>query len=143
MSLVNKNVFFEPALFFILIVANLKMRFAVLICLFYTCMLSLSAQPDRWQQRVSYEMDIRFDVKTHRYSGTQKLTYFNNSPDTLYRVFYHLYLNAFQPGSLMDVRSRTIPDPDPRVMDRIAALKPDEIGYQKVGSLTQNGRPVR
>ncbi len=143
LSLLNKNVFFGFALSFMLIVADLKMRIAVLICLFCCSMSGLSAQPDRWQQRVAYEMDIRFDVKTHRYSGTQKLTYFNNSPDTLYRVFYHLYLNAFQPGSLMDVRSRTLPDPDSRVMDRIAALKLDEIGYQKVRSLRQNGKPVR
>lgn len=99
-----------------------------------------SGQSDRWQQRALYEMDIRFDVTTHRYTGTQKLTYFNNSPDTLTRVFYHLYLNAFQPGSLMDVRSRTIRDPDARVTDRISLLKPDEIGYQKVKSLKQNGK---
>ena len=95
-------------------------------------------QSDRWQQHAVYEMEIDFDVKKHQYSGTQKLTYTNNSPDTLTKVFYHLYLNAFQPGSLMDVRSRSIADPDRRVRDRISRLKPDEIGFQKVKSLTQN-----
>ncbi|MBK7410784.1 MAG: M1 family metallopeptidase [Saprospirales bacterium] len=103
---------------------------------------TLGAQPNCWQQRVQYEMDIDFEVKTHQYSGTQKLTYFNESPDQLDRVFYHLYLNAFQPGSAMDVRSRTIPDPDFRVLDRISRLKPDEIGYQKIISLTQDGKPL-
>ena len=34
-------------------------------------------------------------------------------------MYYHLYFNAFQPGSMMDVRSRTIEDPDRRVLDRI------------------------
>lgn len=106
-------------------------------------LLTAHAQTDRWQQRASYEMDIEFDTKTHRYDGRQKLTYFNNSPDTLTRVFYHLYLNAFQPGSLMDVRSRTLPDPDNRVTDRIRDLKPDEIGYQKIKQLRQNGRDVK
>lgn len=114
----------------------------VLNCFLILAGFHVSGQPDRWQQRVAYEMDIRFDVRTHRYTGTQKLTYYNNSPDTLRKVFYHLYLNAFQPGSLMDVRSRTIPDPDARVTDRIAALKPDETGYQKIGSLKQNGQNV-
>jgi hypothetical protein len=100
------------------------------------------AQSDRWQQRVKYDMDINFDTKTNRYTGTQKLVYTNNSPDTLHKVFYHLYLNAFQPGSQMDVRSRTIADPDGRVMDRIYKLSPDEIGYEKVLTLKHNGKPV-
>jgi hypothetical protein len=105
--------------------------------------LPLSAQPDRWQQRAKYEMDIQFDVNKHQYSGTQKLVYTNNSPDTLTKVFYHLYLNAFQPGSQMDVRSRTISDPDARVKDRISKLSPTEIGYEKILSLKQNGKPLK
>lgn len=100
------------------------------------------SQTDRWQQRVVYKMDIDFDVSTHRFEGKQELTYTNNSPDTLFKVFYHLYFNAFQPGSAMDVRSRNILDPDSRVADRIFNLKPDEIGYHKINSLRQNGKPV-
>ena len=96
-------------------------------------------QADRWQQAVDYKMNIDFNVEDHTFTGTQTLQYTNNSPDTLSRVFYHLYFNAFQPGSMMDVRSRTIPDPDGRVGDRIAKLTPEEIGYLKVASLTQDG----
>ena len=107
------------------------------------------AQPDRWQQRVKYSMDIEMNVQTNRFTGRQKLEYWNNSPDTLTKVFYHLYFNAFQPGSMMDTRSRrqgTIQvgrgqDWDQRVKDRILNLKPDEIGYQKIISLKMNGRP--
>ncbi|WP_299363651.1 M1 family metallopeptidase [Winogradskyella sp.] len=95
-----------------------------------------------WQQHVSYSMEIDMDVNTYRYKGKQKLVYTNNSPDVLNRVYYHLYFNAFQPGSEMDVRSRTIQDPDPRVEDRISKLKPNEIGYIKVNSLKQNGKVV-
>src|SRR5436190_17688258 len=64
------------------------------------------AQPDRWQQRVKYLMNIDMNVQTNRFTGKQKLEYSNNSPDTLTRVFYHLYWNAFQPNSMMDNRSR-------------------------------------
>ena len=77
------------------------------------------------------------------FTGEQELVYKNNSPDTLTKVFYHLYYNAFQPGSMMDARSRTIQDPDPRVKDRIFHLNEDEQGYQKVNSLTQNGKAVK
>ncbi len=103
----------------------------------------LLAQPDRWQQRVNYEMDISMDAQNHQYSGKQRLTYTNNSPDELTRVFYHLYFNAFQPGSMMDVRSRSIADADARVADRIFNLKADETGWIKVKKLTCNGSPVR
>ena len=117
------------------------------------CMLILVisyAQPDRWQQRVKYTMDVKVDVNTNRFSGTQKLEYTNNSPDTLGKLFYHLYWNAFQPGSMMDMRSQRqgamsgsregAPDWDQRVRDRIANLQPDEIGYQRVSDLKVNGR---
>jgi len=102
----------------------------------------LLAQSGQWQQRVEYSMEIDFDVQKHQFSGSQKLKYHNNSEDTLDRVFYHLYFNAFQPGSMMDVRSRTISDPDRRVQDRIWKLKDDEIGYHRIRSLKQEGRKV-
>jgi hypothetical protein len=93
-----------------------------------------------WQQQVDYKMVIDMDVNTFGYTGTQELTYTNNSLDTLSRVFYHLYFNAFQPGSEMDVRSRSIADPDSRVADRISKLTPEEIGFLNVSSLKQDGK---
>jgi hypothetical protein len=111
--------------------------------LFFFMAISLGyAQNGRFQQAVAYQMEVAMDVSTNRYQGTQVLAYTNNSPDTLTRVFYHLYYNAFQPGSMMDVRSRTIADPDQRVKDRIAKLAPEEIGYLHPTRLTMNGGPV-
>ena len=117
-------------------------RLQTTLFLVFFCTLSfanLFAQQAAWQQRANYVMDIRLDVNTHIMTGTQQITYFNNSPDTLSRVFYHLYYNAFQPGSMMDERSRTIIDPDGRVLDRISKLQPHEIGYQHIKSLFQDG----
>src|SRR5688500_2001093 len=110
--------------------------------------ISSFSQSAYWQQKVKYAMDIDMNVQTNRFTGKQKLEYWNNSPDTLTKVFYHLYWNAFQPGSMMDTRSRrqgTIQvgrgmDWDGRVKDRIQNLKPEEIGYQKILSLKMNGK---
>ena len=111
--------------------------------------------PGYWQQHVDYTMEIDMDVETFQYQGKQKLVYTNNSPDVLDRVFYHLYLNAFQPGSNMDMRLQNIADPDGRMTNnigtkekpvyesRISKLKQNEIGYIKVASLTQNGKPLK
>jgi len=123
-------------------------------CAMFIVFLAFS-QPDRWQQRVKYVMNIDMNVETNQFTGKQKLDYWNNSPDTLSRVFYHLYWNAFQPNSMMDNRSRRqgtivlrtdrngndLRDWDPRIADRIQNLKPDEYGYQKIISLKMNGRP--
>jgi len=99
-------------------------------------------QDYRWQQRVEYTMNVELNTETHILKGDQKLVYFNNSPDTLRKVYYHLFFNAFQPGSMMDVRSRNLPDPDRRVMDRISKLSDTEIGYQHIQSLKQDGKPL-
>ena len=100
-----------------------------------------------WQQHVDYTMNIDMNVKNYQFDGTQKLVYTNNSPDDLNTVFYHLYFNAFQPGSEMDLRIQNIEDPDGRMINkdkksRIAGLKPSEIGFQKITSLTQDGKKV-
>ena len=108
-----------------------------------------------WQQHAQYTMDIDMDVKSYQYKGKQKLVYTNNSPQDLNKVYYHLYFNAFQPGSEMDIRLQNMKDPDQRMVNnitdvhgnqfaqsRINILKPDEIGYIKVHKLTQNGKPV-
>lgn len=113
--------------------------------LFCITLLSISwlASAQRWQQHVDYQINADMDVSKHQYKGTLRLAYTNNSPDTLDRAFWHLYFNAFQPGSMMDVRSRTIADPDSRVSDRISKLKPEEQGWIKVKSLRQNGKTVK
>ena len=95
----------------------------------------VSGQKTYWQQQISYDIDVDFNHQNHQFNLTEKITYYNNSPDNLNKVFFHLYYNAFQPGSMMDVRSRTIADPDSRVLDRIQKLSKDEIGFQKINSV--------
>src|SRR5258706_12329393 len=111
-------------------------RTLLLVIVIFQLSSVLCGQPDRWQQRVKYLMNIDMNVQTNRFTGKQKLEYSNNSPDTLTRVFYHLYWNAFQPNSMMDNRSRRqgtislrtdrngneVPDWDPRIRDRIQNL---------------------
>lgn len=106
-------------------------------------MATLRAQNGYWQQQVDYTIDVNLDVKTNRYTGKAKLVYHNNSPDTLGQVFFHLYNNAFQPGSMMDVRSRTLPDPDRRVGERISGLSETEMGYLHVRELKQDGKATQ
>lgn len=125
-----------------------------LIAFTILCLHAFGQQNTYWQQHVDYTMDIDVDVENYQFKGKQKLVYTNNSPDQLKEVFYHLQFNAFQPGSDMDVRLQNISDPDgrmsnnngtkenPEYQSRIAALTPDEIGYQKILSLKQDGKEL-
>jgi hypothetical protein len=115
-------------------------RFSLTLFIFFAGIISVSAQPDRWQQKVDYVMNVDMDVKNHQYKGDMSLKYTNNSPDALEKVFFHLYFNAFQPGSMMDVRSLNIIDPDGRVGSRISKLKADEQGWTNIKSLSMNGQ---
>lgn len=108
-----------------------------------------------WQQKVHYKMDIDVDDQTYQYQGKMTLDYTNNSNQALPKVYFHLYFNAFQPGSMMDYRLSHIADPDPRMttnlgtkeqpryQSRIATLTPEQIGYQQVETLTVNGQPTQ
>ncbi|MBP6558248.1 MAG: M1 family peptidase, partial [Flavobacterium sp.] len=122
---------------------------------FSVILLSLDgvAQSDSyWQQKADYKMEVTLDVQSYQYNGSQELLYTNNSNDTLKRVYYHLYNNAFQPGSEMDARLQSIADPDARMVDkiknaegkeinssRVSQLKPNEIGYLKIFNFKQDG----
>lgn len=115
-----------------------------------------SAQENcRWQQKVDYQMNIDVDENLFQYEGNMKLKYENNSPDKLDKIYFHLYYNAFQPGSAMDYRLQNVPDPDGRmvikegegqnqkVKSKITELKPEDIGYQKIKSIRQNGKELK
>lgn len=131
---------------------NIKARALIFTSLFLSGLMS-NAQPDRWQQKIAYNINVNMNVETNRLSGIEKIDYWNNSPDTLDRVFFHLYWNAFQPNSMMDVRSRTLGkielgtdrngnpvyDWDDRVKDRIQHLQPDETGYDSAVYVKLNG----
>ena len=128
------------------------MRKILLALSVFAFMLNAIAQDNPWQQQADYQMNVTMDVKNFQYKGTQKLTYTNNSPDTLRVVFYHLYFNAFHPNSEMDSKLQSIPDPDRRMVNnlgtdknpiyesRIAKLSPSEIGLLRITAMSQDGQ---
>ena len=52
-----------------------------------------------WQQDVSYEIKVALDPETHRITGSEKVTYTNNSPDSLSSIWLQLDQNLFEPDS--------------------------------------------
>ena len=110
--------------------------------LFILLAFQVSFSQNYWQQHVEYEMDINVDVSDFTYDGDQSIIYTNNSNDTIKKVYYHLFFNSFKPNSQMDIRSRTIRDPDRRVGSRIVALEEKDYGDISVVSLQQDGKDI-
>lgn len=54
-----------------------------------------------WQQDVHYAIDAKIDETSNLIDGTLKMDYWNNSPDTLKEVYFHLFQNAFIKGSYL------------------------------------------
>ncbi len=55
--------------------------------------------PGYWQQEADYRIRATLDTVQHRISGTETITYVNNSPDALPYLWLQLEQNLFAPGS--------------------------------------------
>jgi len=96
-----------------------------------------------WQQAVDYTIAVELDPETAQYQGTETVVYTNNSPETLHKVFFHQYFNAFQPGSEMAIRLKNAGDRNGRFKVDIDSLNPTQQGFLKVANMTQDGTAVQ
>ncbi len=134
----------------------MKKIYAVFILMVSLCV-GTEAQSDSWQQQIKYAMDVQLDVQLNKLTGTQQITYTNHSPDTLNKIFIHLFWNAFTPGSMMDAaclqsektiigtdaRGNAVTDYDRRFKKRIADLTPAEQGWCRITKFLYNGKQQR
>ena len=117
----------------------MKKLFLLTVLLFPLLMLS---QKNYWQQQANYTMEIDVDVDDHTYSGTQKLVFTNNSPETLSQVFYHLYFNAFKPGTDLEQNSRYSTDDSRTMSTNILMLDEKDWGDVQIKWMLQDGSPI-
>lgn len=89
-----------------------------------------------WQQDVSYRIAASLDEPAGVLSGRQELRYRNRSPDTLTSIAFHLYLNAFRPGSRWSDRDSV------EGRRRFNDLEDPDFGYNHVRSVRIDGTPV-
>lgn len=69
----------------------------LLLFAFTFCLLPIAyCQFPYWQQQVNYKIDVTLNDADHTLDGFVKMDYHNNSPDTLYFIWIHLWPNAFK-----------------------------------------------
>ncbi|GMV77876.1 MAG: hypothetical protein AMXMBFR79_10090 [Chitinophagaceae bacterium] len=60
------------------------------------CTKTLIAQENYWQQKVDYNIKVSLNDKTKSLDGFATINYYNNSPDTLHFIWFHLWANAYK-----------------------------------------------
>ena len=97
-------------------------------------MLPFAVDSTYWQQRVAYEIVASLDESSGVLSGNVRISYVNQSPDTLRDFYVHQYLNAFRPGS----RWAAVDSAEQRV--RFQHMKDPDYAFERItqGSL---GKP--
>lgn len=94
--------------------------------------------PKYWQQRADYDIKCTLDEKNLKLTGSETITYFNNSPDLLSYLWLQLDENQhsnlnnanYQSGSNMPAQTTT------RALDRMETSKEDNGMGHKITKLT-------
>src|SRR5687767_6900766 len=88
--------------------------------------------PEYWQQRADYSINVELDDARQRITGSETITYYNNSPDTLTYLWIQLDQNLFAKSS-SGILTETAPDlqnPSFGTLDQILARREFEGGYR-------------
>lgn len=95
-----------------------------------------AAQQPYFQQDVAYRIEARLDDEAEVLHGRARMRYTNRSPDTLDTLYFHLHLNAFRPNSAWARRELEFGE------RRFQDLGPDDHAFQRIRSVTVEGRPA-
>ncbi|MBD0376202.1 MAG: M1 family metallopeptidase [Flavisolibacter sp.] len=70
----------------------------IFLFFFSLCLLSIAycQLPDYWQQQVNYTIDVTLNDQANTLDAFEKITYYNNSPDTLTYIWFHIWPNAYK-----------------------------------------------
>ena len=59
-------------------------------------LISFCSDAQYWQQTVNYVIDVTLNDKEKTIDAFERITYVNNSPDTLHYIWFHLWPNAYK-----------------------------------------------
>ena len=65
----------------------------IIACFFF---LTAFAQTGYWQQQVDYALTVHLNDHDHTLDGQARITYINQSPDTLRFIWFHCWPNAYK-----------------------------------------------
>ena len=101
---------------------------------------------DYWQQRADYDIKVELDDATQILTGSETVTYFNNSPDALPFIWLQLDQNIFKKGAARSVLKTGDLQPTMTMatMKAVSDMGYGEqgTGYQILGVKDKLGKPL-
>lgn len=79
----------------IYLVPKYRIRQIIFICLFGFGSIPVAYSQAYFQQEVNYNINVSLNDKLHELNAFETVEYFNNSPDTLNFLYFHLWPNAY------------------------------------------------
>jgi len=97
-----------------------------------------------WQQQVDYDIEIKLDDKTQQLTGSETLSYQNNSPDTLRYIWLQLDQNKLKRGSDAKLSKSTAPLKKVTYRGVRNMIESDKFngGYEITKVTASNGKPL-
>lgn len=95
------------------------------------------AQHDYFQQRVDFNISAVLNDEINKLNGQIEMTYYNNSPDALDRLGFHLYPNAYLNNKTAFAKQKLL-HRDTKFYD----AKEQDRGWLKMSKMTVDGREV-
>ncbi len=111
----------------------MKLKSVVFCILLFTALYA----GDYWQQDVAYQIKVTLDTEAHTLTGTELLTYTNNSPDSLPFIWLHTYPNAYRDDNSVYAREKRAAG-----STRFHLAKKDERGFMEIRSLKLEGQEL-
>ncbi|MCA1629659.1 MAG: M1 family metallopeptidase [Acidobacteria bacterium] len=106
-----------------------------------------SGAPGRsyWQQRADYNIKVELDDAHQRVTGTETITYYNQSPDSLAYLWVQLDQNLFAKDSdaALTAAAPSFKDIPYRTIDSLLARRDFEGGYRIAAVRDAAGQPLR
>lgn len=83
--------------FYLFLIKHAQLKKLVLLSILCCTLAASFAQTGNyWQQKVNYKIDVSLDDVKNTLDGFVKMEYYNNSPDTLNFIWFHLWQNAYK-----------------------------------------------
>ena len=89
-----------------------------------------------WQNRADYKIDVHFDPSSRLVSGKEKIVYFNNSPDTLRQLVFHLFPDIYKKGNAHDPQIVPSDQGDGTILEKLSLNRDGENLLAKDGAVT-------
>lgn len=100
--------------------------------------------PDYWQQQVDYEIKVRLEPKARRLTGSETITYHNNSPVPLRFLWVQLDQNLRDPQSVHHQMSQAYQLDKTSPIEEAASNNQPFRGGIELGKVTdENGKPLK